>query len=169
VVRCAVASRGGDTAILYMDILFVHVLDNKFDAAGIFFVMPAEGLTRPGSLWHKEGSTHVNSHREGNMYKLAFFVPVAEAEAVKEAVFATGAGRIGDYEACCFQTRGTGQFRPLAGANPHIGRVGDLERVEELKVELVCEDRLIREAVAALKAAHPYEEPAFDVWKLETL
>ncbi|MFO7649271.1 MAG: NGG1p interacting factor NIF3, partial [Halomonas campaniensis] len=60
-------------------------------------------------------------------------------------------------------------FRPLAGANPHIGRVGDLERVEELKVELVCEDRLIREAVAALKAAHPYEEPAFDVWKLETL
>ncbi|MDW7749105.1 YqfO family protein [Halomonas sp.] len=103
------------------------------------------------------------------MYKLAFFVPVAEAEPVKEAVFATGAGRIGDYEACCFQTRGTGQFRPLEGADPHIGRVGDLEQVEELKVELVCEDRLIREAVAALKAAHPYEEPAFDVWRLAEL
>jgi hypothetical protein len=102
------------------------------------------------------------------MYKLAFFVPVADAEAVKEAVFATGAGRIGDYEACCFQTPGTGQFRPLAGANPHIGRVGELERVEELKVELVCEDRLIHAAVAALKLAHPYEEPAYDVWKLET-
>ncbi|WP_280549679.1 NGG1p interacting factor NIF3 [Halomonas sp. 11-S5] len=103
------------------------------------------------------------------MYKLAFFVPVADAEAVKEAVFATGAGRIGDYEACCFQTRGTGQFRPLEGANPHIGRVGDLEQVEELKVELVCEDALIAEAVAALKTAHPYEEPAYDAWKLEAL
>lgn len=103
------------------------------------------------------------------MYKLAFFVPVAEAEPVKEAVFATGAGRIGDYEACCFQTRGTGQFRPLEGANPHIGRVGDLEQVEELKVELVCEDVLIDEALAALKRAHPYEEPAFDVWRLADL
>ena len=103
------------------------------------------------------------------MYKLAFFVPVENAESVKEAVFATGAGRIGDYEACCFQTPGTGQFRPLAGANPHIGRVGDLERVEELKVELVCEDHRIRKAVAALKAAHPYEEPAFDVWRLESV
>lgn len=103
------------------------------------------------------------------MYKLAFFVPVADAEPVKEAVFATGAGRIGDYEACCFQTRGTGQFRPLAGADPHIGRVGDLEQVEELKVELVCEDSLIGKAIEALRAAHPYEEPAFDVWKLAAL
>lgn len=101
------------------------------------------------------------------MYKLAFFVPVEDAETVKEAVFATGAGRIGDYEACCFQTRGTGQFRPLTGASPHIGSVGNLERVEELKVELVCEDHLIGEALAALKAAHPYEEPAYDVWRLE--
>jgi len=100
------------------------------------------------------------------MYKLAFFVPLADAETVKEAVFATGAGRIGDYEACCFQTQGTGQFRPLAGADPHIGRVGDLEQVDELKVELVCEDALIGMAVAALRRAHPYEEPAFDVWKL---
>lgn len=103
------------------------------------------------------------------MYKLAFFAPVADAEPVKEAVFATGAGRIGDYEACCFQTRGTGQFRPLAGADPHIGRVGDLEQVEELKVELVCEDSLIGKAIEALRAAHPYEEPAFDVWKLAAL
>ncbi|MDN3556421.1 NGG1p interacting factor NIF3 [Halomonas maura] len=103
------------------------------------------------------------------MYKLAFFVPADAAERVKEAVFATGAGRIGDYEACCFQTPGTGQFRPLAGAQPHIGRVGELETVEELKVELVCEDALLREAVAALRLAHPYEEPAYDVWSLATV
>ncbi len=101
------------------------------------------------------------------MYKLAFFVPLEDAEAVKDAVFATGAGRIGDYEACCFQTRGTGQFRPLQGASPHIGEVGTLEEVEELKVELVCEDHLIHDAIDALRAAHPYEEPAFDVWRLE--
>ena len=103
------------------------------------------------------------------MYKLAFFVPVDEAENVKEALFKSGAGRIGDYEACCFQTRGSGQFRPLDGADPHIGKIGDLERVDELKVELVCADDLIHAAVAALKAAHPYEEPAYEAWKLADL
>jgi len=103
------------------------------------------------------------------MYKLAFFVPVADAETVKEAVFATGAGRIGDYEACCFQTPGRGQFRPLDGADPHIGRVGDLEIVDELKVELVCSDELIQAAVSALKLSHPYEEVAYDVWRLDPL
>ncbi|MEA3251931.1 MAG: YqfO family protein [Pseudomonadota bacterium] len=103
------------------------------------------------------------------MYKLAFFIPVDAAEDVKEAVFESGAGRIGDYEACCFQTRGTGQFRPLDGADPHIGRVGQLERVDELKVELVCRDARIHAAVAALKLAHPYEEPAYEVWRLEDL
>ncbi|KPM80968.1 hypothetical protein [Cobetia sp. UCD-24C] len=102
------------------------------------------------------------------MYKLAFFVPMNDAEHVKEAVFATGAGRIGDYEACCFETRGTGQFRPLASANPHIGTCGTLERVTELKIELVCDDSLIAAAVAALRDAHPYEEVAFDCWRLET-
>ena len=103
------------------------------------------------------------------MYKLAFFIPVEAAEDVKEAVFESGAGRIGDYEACCFQTLGVGQFRPLDGADPHIGRVGQLERVDELKVELVCSDERIHGAVAALKLAHPYEEPAYEVWRLEDL
>ncbi|QNI03621.1 NGG1p interacting factor NIF3 [Halomonas sp. SH5A2] len=103
------------------------------------------------------------------MYKLAFFVPAEEAESVKEAVFETGAGRIGDYEACCFQTRGTVQFRPLDGADPHIGKVGELEFVDELKVELVCDDDHIQAAIAALRLAHPYEEVAYDVWALADL
>ncbi|WP_088742838.1 NGG1p interacting factor NIF3 [Cobetia sp. QF-1] len=102
------------------------------------------------------------------MYKLAFFVPQDALESVKEAVFATGAGRIGDYEACCFETYGHGQFRPLADANPHIGTRGTLERVTEIKVEPVCEDDIIATAVAALRLAHPYEEVAFDCWRLET-
>ncbi len=100
------------------------------------------------------------------MYKLVFFVPESHLEPVKAAVFATGAGRIGDYDQCCFETRGTGQFRPLAGANPFIGETDALERVEEVRVELVCEDQLIQAAITALRAAHPYEEPAFDTWPL---
>ncbi|WP_110602949.1 NGG1p interacting factor NIF3 [Salinicola lusitanus] len=103
------------------------------------------------------------------MYKLAFFVPESHLESVKSAVFASGAGRIGDYEACCFQVRGEGQFRPLEGATPHIGKTGALETVEEYRVELVCEDHRIRAAVAALVESHPYEEPAYDVWPLSSL
>jgi len=101
------------------------------------------------------------------MYKFAFFVPEESAEKVKQAVFATGAGRIGLYEHCCFQTRGEGQFRPLEGASPHLGAVNHLEKVQEIKVELVCSVDLIQQAVAAMKAAHPYEEPAYEVWRLE--
>ena len=100
------------------------------------------------------------------MYKLVFYVPLTQAEAVKAAVFATGAGKIGNYAECCWQVSGTGQFRPLAGADPYIGRQGEIERVEELRVEMVCADHLIASAVAALRKAHPYEEPAFDVWQL---
>lgn len=103
------------------------------------------------------------------MYKLTFFVPVDNAESVKQAVFEAGAGRIGAYENACFQTRGTGQFRPMEGAHPHIGAVGSLERVEELKVELVCDEAHIHGAIAALKLAHPYEEVAYDVWLLADL
>ncbi len=103
------------------------------------------------------------------MYKLAFFVPEDHLEPVKEAVFATGAGRIGEYDCCCWQSLGQGQFRPLDGSQPFLGRQGALERVPEYRVELVCTDDLIRSAIAALRAAHPYEEPAYDVWKLADL
>lgn len=106
------------------------------------------------------------------MYKLVFFVPESHLESVKQAVFASGAGKIGDYDQCCWQVKGQGQFRPLPGANPFIGEVtadaasAALEAVDEYRVELVCEDKLITAAIAALRDAHPYEEPAFDVWPL---
>jgi len=103
------------------------------------------------------------------LYKLAFFVPESHLETVKTAVFATGAGRIGDYDSCCWQSLGQGQFRPLAGSQPFSGRQGEIERVSEYRVELVCADDLIRPAISALKAAHPYEEPAYDVWQLAEL
>jgi len=101
------------------------------------------------------------------MYKLVFFVPESHVESVKSAVFAAGAGRIGDYEHCAWQVLGEGQFRPLQGSNPFIGSQDVLERVPEYRVELVCADEHIAGAVAALRAAHPYEEPAFDVTRLE--
>ena len=103
------------------------------------------------------------------MYKLCVYIPETHLEAVKQALFAAGAGRIGDYDSCCWQTLGQGQFRPLAGSQPFIGQQGAVETVPEYKVELVCEDALIAAAIAAMKLAHPYEEPAYDCWRLDTV
>ncbi|HEY3699049.1 MAG TPA: YqfO family protein [Spongiibacteraceae bacterium] len=101
------------------------------------------------------------------MYKLCLYVPASHLDAVKQALFAAGAGRIGDYDSCCWQVAGQGQFCPLTGSNPYIGEQDQIETVEEYKVELVCSDDVIAMAVAALKQAHPYEEPAYQVWRLE--
>ncbi|MFK0095729.1 NGG1p interacting factor NIF3 [Pseudomonas sp. NPDC090592] len=100
------------------------------------------------------------------MYKLAFFVPASHVEVVKAAVFAAGGGRIGDYDHCAWQTLGQGQFRPLNGSQPFLGQMGQVEVVEEWKVELVVADELIAQVVAALKQSHPYETPAYEVWRL---
>ncbi len=102
-----------------------------------------------------------------DMYKIGFYVPASHLEQVKGALFAVGAGRIGNYDSCAWQTLGQGQFRPLQGSKPFQGQTGALEILEEYRVELVCEDDLIQQAVRALRTAHPYEEPAFDLVKLE--
>lgn len=100
------------------------------------------------------------------MYKIVFFVPETHKEAVKQALFDAGAGRIGNYDSCAWETLGTGQFRAMQGANPFLGKIDQIEKVDEYRVELVCEDALIKDAILAMKAAHPYEEPAYDVIKL---
>jgi hypothetical protein len=97
------------------------------------------------------------------MYKLVFFVPESHLDVVKTAVFAAGAGKIGNYDQCCWQVLGQGQFRPLPGANPYLGKTGELECLPEYRVELVCADEYIRATIEALRAVHPYEEPAFDL------
>jgi hypothetical protein len=102
------------------------------------------------------------------MYKLCVYVPQNHVEPVKVAMFEAGAGRIGDYEHCAWQVLGQGQFRPLAGSNPYIGKQDELERVLEYRVEMICDDDLIEAVVVALKRAHPYEEPAYDVMRLES-
>jgi hypothetical protein len=100
------------------------------------------------------------------MYKICVYVPDKHVETVKQALFDAGAGRIGNYDSCCWQTDGIGQFRPLAGSNPAIGSQDMVEHVPEVKIELVCEDDLVEAAVRAMRESHPYEEPAFDVWQL---
>ena len=103
------------------------------------------------------------------MYKISVFIPESHLESVKSAMFNAGAGKIGDYDCCSWQTLGQGQFRPLANSNPYIGRQDNIELVNEYKIEMVCEDDLVTTVIGALKQAHPYEEPAYDVWKLEKL
>ncbi|MFT4614581.1 MAG: hypothetical protein ACI9NT_001728 [Bacteroidia bacterium] len=102
------------------------------------------------------------------MYKLCFYVLESHVDAVKQAVFAAGAGCIGDYECCCWQVLGSGQFRPLAGSEPFIGQRDEVETVAEYRVEMVCEPDRIKAAVAAMLRAHPYEEPAWDVTAILT-
>lgn len=100
------------------------------------------------------------------MYKLIFFVPESHLESVKEAIFAVGGGQIGHYSHCAWQTLGQGQFKPLPGSNPYSGTIDTLKIVPEWRVELVVAKPLIEEAVKAMKKAHPYEVPAYDVLAL---
>lgn len=97
------------------------------------------------------------------LLKLTVYVPDSHLEPVKAALFAAGAGRVGAYDCCAWQVLGEGQFRPLAGANPHLGCVGELARVPEWRVELVLAAERAKEVVAALRSAHPYEAPAYDL------
>jgi hypothetical protein len=103
------------------------------------------------------------------MYKLTFYVPDSHVEQVKAAVFAAGAGRMGDYEHCCWQVLGQGQFKPMQGAQPFLGQVDQLETLDEWRVEMVVDDRALSAVIAALKQAHPYETPAYDVIALLAL
>ncbi|PVH72237.1 hypothetical protein DL98DRAFT_470747 [Cadophora sp. DSE1049] len=103
-------------------------------------------------------------------FMLVFFAPVPALEACKTAIFAAGAGYYpeGKYTECCWTILGNGQFRPRDAANPHTGRVGKLEHTKKARVEVICfSEDIARKAVAALKAAHPYEEPSYGVYKLE--
>ncbi len=100
------------------------------------------------------------------MLALVVYIPESHLETVKDALFTAGAGRIGDYERCCFQTEGIGQFRPLANAQPFLGQVGEVEKVKEWRVEMVFAPSLREPVETALKAAHPYETPAYWILNL---
>ncbi len=97
------------------------------------------------------------------MYKLTVFIPDDALDKVKSALFSAGAGTIGHYQQCCWQVQGSGQFKPMAGSNPHIGTQDSLEEVTEWRVEMVVKSDVINDVIAALKQVQPYETPAYDV------
>jgi hypothetical protein len=102
----------------------------------------------------------------GARRKLVVFVPAEALDAVREAVFAAGAGRIGEYERCSWYAEGTGTFLGGEGTSPVVGERGQEERVPELRLETVYPHEREAHVVRALREAHPYEEPAFDLYPL---
>ncbi|MBA7611148.1 GTP cyclohydrolase 1 type 2 [subsurface metagenome] len=102
----------------------------------------------------------------GDNYKLVVFVPAESMAEVSNAVFAAGAGAIGNYSHCGFGAEGTGTFLPLKGARPAIGKKGEIEAVPEIRFETIVPAEKLDEVIAAVKKAHPYETPAFDIIKL---
>jgi hypothetical protein len=98
--------------------------------------------------------------------KIVVYVPLSHADKVRQAIGATGGGRLGKYSYCSFSVVGLGRFTPDLGAKPHKGMVGKPEEVEEERIEVTCDRTLVGAVVAAIRKAHPYEEVALDVWEL---
>lgn len=98
------------------------------------------------------------------MHKLSFYVPESYLEIVKNALFEQGAGKLGNYDHCCWQTRGEGQYRPLENSHPFQGKTHEISKEPEFLVEMVCEDHLLDDVIDALLKSHPYEIPAFSAW-----
>ncbi len=98
--------------------------------------------------------------------KLSFFVPKKDIEKVRTAVFEAGAGEIGNYSHCSFNVLGEGTFRANEGADPHLGKIGEVHKEEELRVEVILPGHLQQKVVASLKMNHPYEEVAYDLYPL---
>lgn len=100
------------------------------------------------------------------MKKIVVTVPVESADKLRQAMGEAGAGKVGNYTFCSFSVRGTGRFLPGDGAQPAVGVVGKLESVEEERIEVNCDDELVESVIASIRKAHPYEEPAIDVYTL---
>ncbi|MEM8966425.1 MAG: Nif3-like dinuclear metal center hexameric protein [Bacteroidota bacterium] len=111
--------------------------------------------------------TRVLAPKTQTLQKLTTFVPLENAEAVLNALSEAGAGNIGNYQNCSFQISGTGTFQPNEQANPHIGETGKLERVDEQRIEVILPNHLTNRVLQALRTAHPYEEVAYYLHKLE--
>lgn len=100
------------------------------------------------------------------LHQLVVYVPEEHAELLKTALFEAGAGRVGNYDHCCWQTSGTGQFRPRPGSCPTLGSHDVVEHVSELRLEMVVESSHLDIVLDALRQAHPYETPAFSHWPI---
>lgn len=103
------------------------------------------------------------------MIKIEVYVPESHLDEVKTALLEAGAGRVGNYDYCAWQTAGDGQFRPRKGSDPFIGKQGEIEELKEIKIETVCEEKKIEDVLSALLKAHPYETPAHYYWRINSL
>jgi dinuclear metal center YbgI/SA1388 family protein len=112
-------------------------------------------------------NTRILSPRKGLLRKLVTFCPTAHAEKVREAVFAAGAGHIGNYDACSFNGEGQGSFRAQEGSAPFVGEVGKLHYEPEIRLETIYPAHLESRVIKALLKSHPYEEVAYDLYPLE--
>ena len=106
---------------------------------------------------------------ETKKVKLVVFVPLSHADIVRKALGEAGAGQISNYDFCSFSSCGTGRFRGNEKSNPTIGKAGEYEKVEEEKIEVVVPREILKEVIKKMKAVHPYEEVAFDVYPLENI
>lgn len=98
--------------------------------------------------------------------KIVVYVPETHAKAVRDILGESGAGHIGNYDFCSFSVKGVGRFKPLAGSEPFIGEIGEIEEVAEERIETICPFEKLEEVLALVKAVHPYEEPVIDVYPL---
>lgn len=100
------------------------------------------------------------------MYKIITFVPVKDAQKVRQAIGDAGAGVLGNYHHASFSVRGVGRFIPDKGAHPTIGEIGEMSEVDEERIEVICERDKVKNVVAAIKKSHPYEEIPLEIYKL---
>src|SRR3989344_4212492 len=101
--------------------------------------------------------------------KFVVFVPLSHADIVRKALGEAGAGKIGNYDFCSFSTRGAGRFRGNEKSNPTVGEANKYESVEEKKIEAIVPREILKEVIEKVKAVHPYEEVAFDIYPIETI
>lgn len=103
-----------------------------------------------------------------SQHKIVVYVPLENADALREAIGVAGGGKLGNYTFCSFSTKGVGRFLPQEGAHPTIGQVGKLEVVEEERIEVTVDSEILKDVIDAIKKVHPYDEIAMDVWPLQS-
>ena len=104
--------------------------------------------------------------QDKDQYHIVCYVPLSAVETVKQSMFSAGAGQFQGYSNCCWQTQGVGEFVPGNLASPHIGERNHQSTVDEMKIEMMCSATSLVSVVAALKASHPYEVPAYAVFEM---
>jgi len=114
-----------------------------------------------------KNTTNLIQTEKDRLYKVVIFVPETHLTDVMEAMSEAGAGHIGNYSHCTFQTKGQGTFKPLEGTNPFIGKKGELEFVNEVKIESIADKSILNKVIDSMVHAHPYEEAAYDIYPLE--